>query len=118
MYGDAVGQGIAPFAADGLALARRKRGEEIVECGVAGILPVKLLVGALQKSVFAEEFELRFGGEGNVNAGSLVEPAELDQACGQRLAGDIGMRSRLDQKPASSRRRERHGDLEFWIVVA
>ncbi len=80
MHSHVIGQGIAPFAADGLALARRKRGEEIVEGGVAGIFPVKLLVGALQKAALAEEFELRFGGEGHMNAGSLIEPAQLEQA--------------------------------------
>ena len=79
---------------------------------------MELLVGALQESALAEEVELRLGGEGDVNAGRLIEPAQLDQACGERLAGDIGMRARLDQEPASGRRRERHGDLELRIIVA
>ena len=109
---------IAAFAADGLALARRKRGEEIVERGVAGIFPVKLLVGALQKAAFAEEFAFRLGGEGDVNAGSLIEPAELEQARGERLTGGVGMRAWLDQEPASGHRRERHRDLELWIIAA
>src|SRR4029077_13373865 len=116
VHGDAVGQGIAAFATDGLALARRERGEEFIETAVVRILPVELLVGAAQEAAFAEELAFRFGGEGDVNAGSLVDPAELDQACGERLAGDIG--ARLDQEAASGGRRERHGDLEFWIIVA
>jgi len=84
VHGDAVGQGIAPLAADGLAFARRKRGEEIVERGIAGIFPVELLVGALQKSALAEEFELRLGGEGDMNAGSLIEPAKLESYAGNK----------------------------------
>ena len=109
---------IAAFAADGLALARRKRAEEIIERGVAGIFPVELLVGALQKAALAEELEFRLGGEGDVNARRVIEPAELDQARGKRLAGGVGVGAGLDQKPASGCRRERHGDLQLWIIAA
>ena len=79
---------------------------------------MELLVGAAQEAAFAEELALRFGAESDMNAGSLIDPAELDQACGERLAGNIGMGARLDQEAASGRRRERHGDLQFRIIVA
>ena len=75
MHGDAVGQRVVALAADGLALARGERGEEIVEAPVAGIFPVELLVGALQESEFAEEAEFRLGGESHVNAGGGIDAA-------------------------------------------
>ena len=51
------------LAADGLALARGEAGKEVVETGVAGILPMELLVGALQEAALAERapFRLRSG---------------------------------------------------------
>ena len=51
MHGDAVLQRVAALALDGLALARRQRLEESVERGVAGVLPMELLVGALQEAL-------------------------------------------------------------------
>ena len=90
MHADAVGERVVALAADGLALARRERGEEIVEARVAGILPVELLVGALQESEFAEEAEFRLGREGHVNARGVVDAAKLDQAGRQRAADFVG----------------------------
>ena len=56
--GDAGGERLAPFALDRLAVARIERGEEIVEALVAVIVPVELLVGALQESVLGQKFRI------------------------------------------------------------
>ena len=56
------------LAPDGLALARGERGEEIVEGCVARVLPVELLVGALQEAALAEQAPFVFGEEGDVHA--------------------------------------------------
>ena len=40
-------------------MARIERGEKIVETGKALVVPVKLLVGALQKTVFGEKLRFR-----------------------------------------------------------
>ena len=52
---DAGRERFLALAADGLALARGERGQEIVEAGVAGIVPMELLVGALQEAALAEQ---------------------------------------------------------------
>ena len=86
---------------------------------IAGVLPMKLLIGALQESEFAEETEFRLGRKGDVNAGCVVDAGKARSgrrpAPGGRLgaAGPGRTRSR-----ASGRRRERHGDLELRIVAA
>ena len=48
--GDPGREGVATFLADGLALAGGEGGEEVVEARVAVVLPVELLVGALQEA--------------------------------------------------------------------
>ena len=111
VHADAVGQCVVALAADGLALARGERGEEVVERRVAGVLPVELLVGALQETEFAEETKFRLGGEGDVDAGGAVDAAQLNQAGGERLAHVIRIRTRAHQQAPSGRRRKRHRDL-------
>ena len=101
VHADAIGQRVVALAADGLALTRRKRGEEVVERGVAGILPVELLVGALQETEFAEETKFRLGGEGDVDTGGAVDAAQFDQSGGERLARLIRIRTRAHQQAAS-----------------
>ena len=101
MHADAVRQRVLAFAADGLALARRERGEEIVERRVAGVLPVELLVVALQESEFAEKAEFRLGRKGDVNAGCVVDPAELEKTGGESPAAVLGMRAGPHQQPSS-----------------
>jgi hypothetical protein len=44
MDGDAIRHRIAPFALDAFAMARVQRREEVVEAGVAGIVPVNLIL--------------------------------------------------------------------------
>ena len=118
MHGYIVGKRVAPLAADGLALARGQRGEEIIEVAIAGICPVELLVGALEKALLAEELPFRLGRESDVNPRCVIDPAKLYQACGKPLAGDFGVRSCPHQEPPPSGGRERHRDLEFRIIVA
>ena len=91
---------------------------KVVEAAVAGILPVELLVVALQEAELAEKAEFRLGREGDVNAGRVVDPAQFDQAGHKRAPGLIGLRARPDQEPRSGRRRKRHRDLQFRVIAA
>ena len=59
VHGDAVRQRVVALAADGLALACGERGKKIVETGEAAIVPVKLLIGPLQITEFAEQTKFR-----------------------------------------------------------
>ena len=61
------GQRLAPFALDRLAVARVQGGEKIVEAMVALIVPVELLVGPLQKTVFGQKLPFAFAGKGDVD---------------------------------------------------
>src|SRR5262245_17784076 len=67
MHADAVGERILALAPDGLALAGGERGEEVVEGRVAGVLPMKLLVRALEVAALAEQLPFRLGREGDVH---------------------------------------------------
>ena len=63
MHADAGGERVRALAANGLALARGERGQERIERVVAGILPMELLVGALEEAALAQQlpFRLRWG---------------------------------------------------------
>ena len=67
MDGDTGGNGLAAFALDRFAVARIERCEKFVECRKALVVPVKLLVGPLQKAVFSKEFRFRFAREGDMD---------------------------------------------------
>ena len=54
---------LAALALDRLAMARIEAGEEIVEGRKILVVPVKLLVGALQEAVLGEKFPLAFARE-------------------------------------------------------
>jgi hypothetical protein len=100
--------------ADHLALARRQRGEEILEASITLVDPVELAVGPDQPSGLLEQRHLRLGDERGVRGGEAVRRDDAlgrsDQGGGQnRLAG---------QQAAAGDRRERHGDLELGIIVA
>ncbi len=62
------GQGVAPFAPDGLASARGQGGQEVVEGGVALIEPVILLVLAQQQALLAHQGPFGLGREGDIDA--------------------------------------------------
>ncbi len=118
MHADAVLQRLAALPLDGLALARRQRLEEGVEAGVAGVLPVELLVGAPQEALLGEVAALRLRHEGDVDGGRLLPPAQLPQARRQRGSHRLGVGARPHQQAPSGRGRERHGHLELGVVVA
>ena len=101
-----------------LRLRDASAAEEIVEAAIAGILPVELLVGALQEAELAQEAVFVFGREGDVYAGRAVDAAKLDEPAGERLARIARVRTGPHQEPAAGRRRERHRDLQFRIIVA
>src|SRR5260221_8749 len=69
---DAGGESVAALAPDGLALARRQRGEEIVEGREAAVCPMELLVGAQQEATLAERTPFRLGHEGDVGRGGIA----------------------------------------------
>ena len=95
-----AGQRVAPLALDRLAMARIEGGEEIVEGAVALIVPVELLVGALQEAMFGEKFPFGFAGKGDVNRGGLGGLAQRHQPARQRASA---MRSRSTPSRISSR---------------
>ena len=80
---DAVLERAGALAPDRLALARRERREEIVEGRVAGILPMELLVVALQEAVRAEQVPFGLGAKVTCTEEASRMPAELDQALRQ-----------------------------------
>ena len=118
VHGDAGGQRVAPLALDGLALAGRQRLEERVEGGVAVVLPMELLVGAMQEAVADQRLAFRLRQEGEMDRGGLALAAEFEQAGDQPAAHPVGLRRRADQEPPAGRWRERHRDLELGVVLA
>ncbi len=112
------GERVAPLAPDRLALARGECAEEILERRKAAVLPVKLLIVALEEAALAEQRPFRFRHEGDVRRGRLAQPAELDKALGERGFRQHRLRARRDQQAAAGRRGERHRDLELGIIAA
>ena len=106
------------LALDRLALARRQRAEEIVERRVAAVLPVELLVGALEEAVPAEQVPFGFRRERDVHRRRLAHARQFDQACRQRLADRVGGLARGDEQPPSGRGRERHRHLQLGVIAA
>ena len=93
-----VDERVRALAADGLALARGERGEEGVEGVIAGVLPMELLVGALQVAARAEQPPFRLGQEGDVDRGGVGALADVDQRVGERRAHGVGLRARPHQQ--------------------
>src|SRR5262245_5045570 len=118
MHADAGGERILALAPDGLALTRGERRQERVERVVAGILPVELLVGALEEAAAPEQLPFRLGREGDVHRGRMRAPADVDQRIRERRTHRLGLRSWAREQPRAGRRGERHGDLELGIVAA
>src|SRR6266446_9271956 len=79
---DARAKRVAALAPDGLALARRQGGEEIVEGCEAGIVPMELLVGAHEEAAFAKRVPFRLRHEGDVDRGGSAQSCELDKPSG------------------------------------
>ena len=62
-----LASGIAPFAPDRLAVTRVEGGEKVLEAAIALVVPVKLLVGALQEAVAGQELPFGFARKRDVN---------------------------------------------------
>ena len=73
--------------------------------GVAGIDPMELLIGPLQKTLRAEQLPLRARGEGDVGRGRGVQPTEFDESRRERLLALFRAPTRHDEKTASRNRR-------------
>ena len=103
-----------------LRLRDDERGQEIVEGGVAGVLPMELLVGALQKAVRrraapipAPVRKVTCADDASCAAAELGRAASASAA-----AHGLRQRARAHQQAAAGRRRERHRDLELRIIAA
>jgi hypothetical protein len=118
VHADAGRERVRAFAANDFALARGERRQERIESAIAGILPMELLMGALEEAALAQQFPFRRGGEGDVDRGRVRAPADVDQRVGEGGPNGLRLRPRARQQPAAGRGRERHGHLELWIVAA
>ena len=116
--GDAGRSRLLALLAHGLALARGERGEEVVEVRVAGVVPVELLVRALQEPVLAQPAPLALAQEGDVHARHAVALGTAVAAAAASSASSPPPRARPHQQAAPRHRREGHGDLQLGIVAA
>ncbi len=115
---DAGRERVLALAANALALARGEAGEEVVEAGVAVILPVELLVGALQEAARAERGPFRLGEEGDVRGRQIVAARDFGETVGQRALHGGGEGAGAGEQARAGDRCEGHRDLELGIVIA
>src|SRR2546423_11716554 len=116
--GDSSGSGLAPFTLDRLAVARVQRGQEIVKSRVAFMVPVKLLVVALQEAVRPQKLRFRLAGEGDVHGGGIGRIAERLQAARERGSDLLAIDPVADQQPWTGRWRKGHRGLQLWIIAS
>ena len=62
-----LASGVAAFAPDRLAVTRVEGGEEVLEAAIALVVPVKLLVVALQEAVAGQKLPFGFARKGDVS---------------------------------------------------
>ena len=115
--GDAGGDRLAALALDRLAMARIEAGEEIVEGREILVVPVKLLVGALQEAVLGQKFRLAFTRESHMRRRRLAEAAQRHQPAGERRADLLAIDVVADQEARAGCRRERHRALQLRIIA-
>ncbi len=96
--GDAGGERVAPLALDRLALARGERAQEIVEGGIAVVVPVELLVDPAQEAQRPGPLGLGLGQERRVDRGGLDLPAQGAQAGDEGGGGLVGILARAIRK--------------------
>src|SRR5262245_42813631 len=89
MHADSGRERVVAFAPAGLALARGERREKRIEARVAGVLPVELLVRALEVAARAQKLPFRFGREGDVNRGGAAAPAHVRERISEMRAHGI-----------------------------
>ena len=116
MHADAMGERVRALAADRLALARGHGREECVERIVTGILPMELLVGALEIATPPEQVPFRLGEEGDIHGRRIRAPADVDERIAKGSAQRFGVRPRQRQQAPAGRRREGHGNLKLGII--
>ena len=71
---------------------------------IAVVVPVKLLVVALQEAVLGQKLPFGFAREGDVNRGGLGRAAQRHQPARQRIADAVGIDAVADQQPRAGRR--------------
>ncbi len=101
-----------------LALARGEAAEEVVEAGVAFVVPMELLVVTLQESALAERAPFRLGEEGDVRRGQVAGGGDLDEGIRQSAADGLRQRSRAGEQAGAGHRGEWHRHLELGVIVA
>ena len=116
--GDPGGGGLAPFALDRLAVTRVQRGQKIVKGPVAFIVPVKLLVVALQEAVRPQKLRFRLRGEGYMHGGGVGRVAQRHQAARQRGSDPLAVDAIADQQPWAGGGGEGHRGLQFRIIAS
>ena len=109
---------LAPFALDRLAVARVQRGQEIVESPVAVIVPVKLLVVALQEAVLAQKLRFGLAGKGHVHGGGVGRVAQRHQSARERGSDPLAIDAVADQQPRAGGGRKGHRGLQFRIIAS
>ena len=109
---------LAALALDRLAMARIEAGKEIVEGRKTLVVPVKLLVGALQEAVLGEKFPFGFAREGHMHRRGLADAAQRDEAACERRADLLAIDVVADQEARAGRRRERNRALQLRIIAA
>ena len=105
---------LGAFLAQVLALFGGKLGEEIIEAGVAFVVPVELRIGAQQPAGFLEQRQLRRFDERGVGGGKPVLLADL---LGDAQKGDAERRVLARQQARAGGRGEGHADLELGVVL-
>src|SRR3974377_1622252 len=92
--------------------------EEILEVRVACILPMELLVVALQEAALAEGVPLRVGQERDMCRRQLAAGRDFNQSIGERVMHSFGYGPRAAEHPRTGHWRERHRHLQLGIIVA
>jgi hypothetical protein len=98
-------------------VARVQRRQEVVEARKALIVPVELLVGALQEAVLGEQLPLGLAREGDMDGGGLADAAQRYEATRQRVHDALGVDAVADQQPRPGRGGEGNRDLELRIIA-
>jgi hypothetical protein len=115
---DAGGERFFALAADDLALARIERGEEILERRVAVVLPMELLVGALQIAARAQRLPFGLRQKRHVRGREFALPGDFGERIAECEPHLLGERAGAGEEARAGHGRERHRGLQLRIVVA
>jgi hypothetical protein len=107
----------ASLAPDRLALAGSERAQEVLEAGIALILPVELLVGAFKQAQLAGKLPFLAREEGEVQRGHAEPIGDLYCRLEQkRFAFGFGF-ARPHQQALARHRREGDGGLQLRVIA-